>query len=35
MEKLKESVEKLKMKGEIKLIVNKYMGDFKWDIPIE
>ncbi len=32
MNKLKESVEKLKVKGEIRQIVNKYMGDFKWDI---
>jgi len=29
---LKVSVEKLKKNGEIKKIVNKYMGDFKWEI---
>lgn len=32
MNKLKNSVEKLKRTSEFKKIVNKYMGSFKWDI---
>jgi len=32
---LKASVEKLKKSGEITKIVNKYMGNFQWDIPTQ
>ena len=32
MNKLKDSVEKLKRTNEFKKIVSKYMGSFKWDV---
>jgi len=35
MNRLKASVEKLKKTGEFKKIVNKYMGNFKWEISTD